>query len=410
MQRLANRMYRVSPFVRHFAFALLAGATFATLWVNLGADSYYDSIEWRLFDIEVPRWLHPLPIPITPLLIVSHGLMAFFIAFIAKELWEALILERGALMGVRAVAPLSAVFGGAIAASLVWILVSAMIETAEEASFGLGWQVPIGGDVVLAYVVARAVFGPGHPALHVSLLLTIGFDILGLFTIGLANPQASLRLAWLLLPVVAGFVVWQVFGRDPGSAATEARKRRSLLLWPYVLAGLASWIGVAASGLPPALGLLPVIPIIPHANRSFGLFAEAEGFLHDPLNRLAHFMVKPLAAVLFFFGLTHGAIDLEAFSATTLVVLAALWLGKPLGVFAGLAIAAYGFGARLPPSMGLREALLIALIAGMGFTVPVLALETALPGGGMAEAARLGLALSLLIGPLAVVFSRLLPR
>jgi NhaA family Na+:H+ antiporter len=92
------------------------------------------------------------------------------------------------------------------------------------------------------------------------------------------------------------------------------------------------------------------------------------------------------------------------------VVLAALWLGKPLGVFAGLAIAAYGFGARLPPSMGLREALLIALIAGMGFTVPVLALETALPGGGMAEAARLGLALSLLIGPLAVVFSRLLPR
>jgi NhaA family Na+:H+ antiporter len=43
---------------------------------------------------------------------------------------------------------------------------------------------------------------------------------------------------------------------------------------------------------------------------------------------------------------------------------------------------------------------------GMGFTVPVLTLDTALPGGAMQEAARLGLAFSLLAGPLSLLLRR----
>ncbi|MBL9055813.1 MAG: Na+/H+ antiporter NhaA, partial [Rhodobacteraceae bacterium] len=183
-----------------------------------------------------------------------------------------------------------------------------------------------------------------------------------------------------------------------------------MALWPYVLAGIVSFAGVAASGLPPALGLLPVIPAIPHADRSFGLFAEAEEFLHDPLNRLAHLLVRPLALVLFLFGLTRGGIDLAAFAPTTLTTLAALWIGKPLGVLAGLTVALAFLRARLPQGVAGRDLLLIAMVSGMGFTVPVVALDSALPGGGMTEAARLGLALSLLAGPLALLAARLLKR
>lgn len=403
-------MYRVSPFVKNFAAALLAGAGLATVWVNGDAGSYYDAIEWRLFDLDLPRWLHPLPISLTPMLIVSHALMPLFVAFVGKELWEALVLDRGALSKGRATAPLAAVAGGALGAMLIWVLVASLIETAEEASFGLGWQVPLGGDVVLAYVVARLAFGAGHPALHVSLLLTIGFDILGLLAMGLADPQATLRLVWLVVPLATSLLVWRSFGRDPGPAASEARRRRGMALWPYVLAGLVSWAGMAASGLPPALGLLPVIPAIPHADRSFGLFAEAEEFLHDPLNRLAHLLVKPLALVLFLFGLTRGGIDLGALAPTTLTTLAAFWIGKPLGLLLGLALAVLVLRAPLPAGLRLRDILIIALISGMGFTVPVLAVESALPGGGMDEATRLGLALSLAIGPLAVGLARVLRR
>ena len=403
-------MYRVSPFVHRFALALLAGIGLATLWVNLTPDTYYDALEWRIFDIALPGWLAPLPVSVTPMLIVSHLLMPLFVGFVGKELWEALILHRGAMSGRRAIAPVAGIAGGALGAIVVWVLVSALIETAEEASFGLGWQVPVGGDVVLAYFTARAVFGSGHPALHLSLLLTIGLDILGLLLTGLTDPEATLRLAWLLLPLVVCLGVWFTIARAP-KRPTEAHRRRAMALWPYVLAGLVSWFGVAASGLPPALGLLPIIPIIPHADHSFGVFAEAEEYLHDPLNRLAHLLVKPLAVVLFLFGLTRGGVDLGAFAPTTLVLLAALWIGKPLGLIVGVMLVIRVSGASLPAALRRREIGLIALVAGMGFTVPALSLESALPGGGMAEAARLGLALSLLAGPLAIGLSQLLrPR
>ena len=41
-------MYRVSPFVRHFAWAFLGGSAVATAWVTLSPASYYDMIEARL--------------------------------------------------------------------------------------------------------------------------------------------------------------------------------------------------------------------------------------------------------------------------------------------------------------------------------------------------------------------------
>lgn len=403
-------MYRVSPFVRHFGLALLSGAGLATLWVNADPASYYDAIEFRLADLPLPLWLAPRGLSLTPVTLVSDGLMALFTAFVAKELWEALVLERGALSSGRARAPLGAVIGGSIGAVLVWLLVSALIETAAEATPGAGWQVPIGSDVVLGYLVARRAFGAGHPALHLLLLMAIGFDITGLVVLGLSDPDISLRLVWLALPVAAAAGVWALYGRPPAPGATERDRRRGLHLWPYAIAGLLSFAGVAASGLPPALGLLPVIPAIPHADRSFGLFAEAEEYLHDPLNRLAHLMVKPLAVVLFLFGLTRGGIDLAAFAPTTLSVLAALWIGKPLGLMLGLIGAMAFLGARLPQGIGTRDLLLIAVILAMGFTVPVVALDPALPGGAMTEAARLGLALSLLAGPMALVLARRLRR
>ncbi len=399
-------MYRVSPFVRHFAWALLGGATLATLWVNLDAASYYDAVEFRLLDLSLPQVFGGNRMVLTPMFLVAHGAMALFLAFLGKELWEALILERGAFHGRRAAIPLAGVIGGSLGAVLIWVLVGAGIETAEEASFGLGWQVPLGSDVVLGYVIGRRVFGAGHPALHLLLLIMIGYDLVALLLLGLSDPMVTLRLAWLLLPLAASLGVWLIFGRNAGPDSPERARRRGLALWPYVLAGLVSYIGVAASGLPPVLGLLPVIPAIPHADRSFGVFAEAEAFLHDPLNRLAHHLVRPVAVVLFFFGLTRGGIDLGAFGPTTLTVLAALWIGKPLGLLLGLMLGHMIFRASLPEGITLRALLLLALITGMGFTVPVLGLETALPGGGMTEGARLGLALSLLIGPLALLLAR----
>jgi len=399
-------MYRVSSFVTRFARALLGGAVLATLWVNLAPASYYDVIEWRLLDLDLPSWIARLPVSVTPQSLVTEAPMALFLFFVGKELWEALVLDRGALRGRQALLPLGLTLGGLIGAGVAWVLTASLIVTADEAGFATGWQVPLGSDVVLGFLIGRRVLGPGHPALHLLLLIAIATDILALLILGLTQPLGLIRPAWLVLPALAALVVWRIFGRAPAPDAPERDRRARLALWPYVLAGLLSWVGVAASGLPGALGLLPVVPAIAHADRSFGLFAEVEELLHDPLNRLAQALAWPLTVILVLFGLTRGGVDLAAFAPTTLTTLASLWFGRPLGmILIGLGGAAF-LGLRLPPGVSLRDILAVIAILSMGFTVPVIALDSALPGGAMQEAARLGLAVSLFAGPLALLLWR----
>ena len=408
-------IYRVSSFVRHFARALTGGVVVATAWVNLAPSSYYDAIELRLADLPMPDFTGVADLTLTPMSIVSEGLMALFLFFIGKELWEAVALGRGALSGrVPRLMPIGAVLGGMLGAAAAWTIWSLVFVTAEEAFFATGWPrgvtVPFGSDVVLCYVFGRMVFGREHPALHLLLLITIGFDISGLLAAGLSDPLAVIRPLWLLLPVLALGVTWALVSRLARPEATELQHRRAHALWPYLVAGALCWVGIALSGLPPALGLLPLIPIIPHAERSFGLFAEAEEYLSDPLNRLTHLMVRPLPWILFLFGLTRGGVDFSALSPSTGSVLAALWIGKPLGLITGVLLAGALTGRLLPHELRLSDLLLIAVISGTGFTVPVLSIGVALPGGTLAEAARLGLALSLCAGPFAILLSRLIPR
>jgi NhaA family Na+:H+ antiporter len=244
------------------------------------------------------------------------------------------------------------------------------------------------------------------------LLVMIALDMLGLIMLGLTHPNGGLlRLAWLALPALAATLVWYLHARPmgrgtQGAAIPERLRQRAGALWPYVLAGAVSYVGVIAAGLPGALGLLPIVPAILHAERSFGLFAEAEEMLQDPLNRMAHALIYPITVILFLFGLTRGGIDMAAYAPPTLLVLLTYWLGKPLGFLAGT-WAALRFGAAvLPQDVSVAALVRVALLMGIGFTVPVLALDTALDGGEVAEAARMGLALTFGMG----IFCLILPR
>lgn len=402
-------MYRISPYVRDFALALLSGAVLATLWVNLSPASYYDFIEWRIADLALPGWIWAGSVSLTPYLIVTDILMALFFFFIGKELWEAMVLERGALSGRRALLPMGMTFGGLTGAAIGWLVLSALIETAEEAVPGGGWAAPLGSDTLLVWLFGRAVFGR-RPALHLVMLLAIATDIFALLILGLSNPNLSIRLLWLLLPLATVLIVHHFFGRRPAPGATERERRAGQALWPYLVAGALCWFGTAAAGMPASLGLLPLIPAVAHADRSFGLFAEAEGFLHDPLNRLIRFLVRPVTLVLFLFGLIRGGVDLAAFAPTTLVMLGSLWIGRPFGMILVVLALAAAFGTRLPRGLRKRDLGLAVMLLSMGFTVPAVAIEASVPGGMMREAARMGLALSLIAGPMAVLISRLTGR
>lgn len=405
-------MYAISTFLRSFAVALLAGAALATAWVNLAPESYFDLIEFRLLDLPLPGWILPTSPSVTPLSLVSGLFMPLFFFFLGKELWEALVLERGArTFGGQPLFAVGTFLGSACGAVAVWLIATALLDPSGEAGLRAGWATPIGSDVVLCYVIGVAVFGRGHPALHLLLLLTLALDIVALFAATASQPFDGEGLIWALLAPAAALWVWVFFGRNYRRPdATEVARQRADRLWPYALAGALSWVGFTLAGFPPELSLLPIIPAIPHANHSFGLFAEVEGMMHDPLNRLVAALTPAIIAILFLFGLTRGAIELSVFGAGSLAVLAAFWVGKPLGFIAGASLAVTFGGGRLPPGLRLSDLVRVALVLSTGFVAPVTVLDLGLAGGVTASEARSGLALSLMVAALggltAVAFRR----
>lgn len=404
-------MTPASPYLQRYAKALLAGSVLATLAVNISPASYYDIIEWHPFDSDPLYKLRLFYPGFTLATFVSSLLMPLFVLLIGKEIWEALVLKHGGLRGKLALAPVVMVLGGMAASALAWIGLTAWLETAEEAVDATGWVMPFGSDMVLAFVFGRMIFGKGHIALQVLLFMCILDGLLGLVINGLAAPiNNNLRWLWLLLPIgAASFGYFRLTRPLQNPNVTERQRQRAGQLWPWMVLGLLCWIGMSASGLPPTLAFLPLLPALLHGAHSFGLFAEAEEFLTDPLNRISHFLMGPVTVILFLFGLTRGAMDIGAFAPTTWIMLGALWLGKPIGIFAA-AVALKLLGQPLPNRLRLGEIGYIAGLMAIGFTLPLLALETALPGGAMQEAARLGLGLSLLAGPLLVILSqRILP-
>ncbi len=400
-------MTPASPYLQRYAKALLLGAAIATVAVNLSPGTYYDTVEWHPFDTDPLYRLRLFYPGFTLATVVSSLLMPIFVLLIGKELWEALVLEHGGLRGKLALAPMIMVLGGMLASALVWALLTAGLETAEEAVDARGWVMPFGSDMVLAFLFGRMIFGRAHPALQVLLFLCILDGLIGLILGGFVAPlEFNLRALWLILPAgAAAYGYFRLTRPYLKPELTELERQRAGRLWPWLILAVFSWIGMSASGLPPALALLPLLPVMPHGHHSFGLFAEAEEFLTDPLNRLTHALSGPMIVILFLFGLTRGALDLAAFGPTTWIMLGAIWIGKPLGVF-GAAFLLKAMGRPLPNRLSLREIGYIAGLMGIGFTVPLLLIETALPGGAMQEAARLGLGLSLLLGPALVLLSR----
>lgn len=381
-------MTPVSSVLSRSALALLAGVAVATAAVNLAPQAYFDAVEWRLADIALPG--RPSQ-AVTPALIVGDVLMAAFVFLLGKEMWEALTRERGGFAGRAALGPGLMVAGGMLLPAALWPVLSGL----AGAGVAAGWPLPLGSDAALAYLAGRRIFGAGHPALQLLLFVCAGSAIAALVVAGLAAPRdGALHPLWLLLPLAASALAWALLTRraaDP--LASERARARALSPWPWLVPGALCWLGVAAAGLPPALGLLPLLPAMPRAAHSFGLFAVAEAFLTDPANRIARVLRPVLPAVLFLFGLTHGAMDLSTAGTTTGVTLLALWLGKPLGVLLG------AFAARLLLDRALgtwHDLWAISVLAALSFTAPALTLTTTLPGGIEAEAARLGLGVAFL--------------
>lgn len=390
-------MYRVWNFLSQYSLLLISGAIIALIWANVDYDSYHHFVEWVIVDDFFIGHLHDGHRTLTLHYLVNDVFMAFFFAIAAKEVWEAIILKNGSLRGKKAATPLVATAGGIIGPVAVYLGLALLLGSETYDAVSRGWAIPTATDIAFSYLVGRIVFGAGHPAVRFLLLLAIADDAVGLLILAIFYPSGELAPEWLLLSLgaaVAVFVLanWLPRYLDRGNQArpTSTWVRKKLSFWPYAIAACFSWYGFQESGIHPALGLLPIVPTIPHADRAFGIFAEAEKHLHDLLNDIEHALKYPVEIVLFLFGLCNAGVKFEAMGDATWLVLAGLIIGKPIGVLIFGWFAAKPLGLGLPAGMRIIDLFVIGCVAAIGFTVALFVAAVAFDAGPVQDAAKMG--------------------
>ncbi|MGB8622716.1 MAG: Na+/H+ antiporter NhaA [Paracoccaceae bacterium] len=418
-------MYRVWNFVANYSLLLIAGAVTALIWVNIHPNSYHDFVDFALIDDffighahEVNGHIHRT---LTVHYLVNDVLMALFFAIAAKEVWEAVILQNGSLRGRRAATPLFATLGGMLGPITVYLGIAYLLGPDTFGAVHRGWAIPTATDIAFSYLVGRMVFGAGHPAVRFLLLLAIADDAAGLIILAVFYPSGEVAPVWLLLSVAAAVTVFVLFNWLPRTLdrgdqlrPNSTWVREKLNFWPYLAAGAVSWYGFQEAGLHPALGLLPVVPAIPHADRAFGFFSEAEQYLTDLLNRIEHLLKYPVEVILFFFGLLNAGVEFSSIGSPTWLVLAGLLIGKPLGVTIFGYIAAHPMKLGLPSGMRTLDLVVVGCVAAIGFTVSLFIASVAfdgsvtLEGVRVQDAAKMGALFSFAAAIVSIIVGKLL--
>jgi NhaA family Na+:H+ antiporter len=364
--------------IAHFIFdnslLLLVGTLAAVIWANVDF-STYDAVA------------HPLHFWVNDI-----G-MVFFFALAAKEVFEATLPGGALASGRQAASPLAAAVGGMAAPAAIYAVLATTLGPSELLR---GWAIPCATDIAFSAMVARAIFPGGHPAIPFLLLLAIADDALGLVILALFYPSAALSFTALIGMMTAAlvFAVW-------------LRRRRTQSFWPYVLGpGVLSWAALYWGGFHPALAMVPIVPFIPHSPRDLGVFDPREESQPDTLSRFEHWWTIPVQFVLLLFGFANAGVPFAEIGPGTYYVLAALLIGKPVGILL-FSTGARLLGARLPSGLMVRDVALVGIVASIGFTVSLFFATAAFPGGAALAETKMGALLSFVAAPLALVVSRL---
>lgn len=372
--------------IQEFSVPLLAGVLISLLWANIDPHAYHEAVHWSPLGKGSHLNLH---------FFANEILMVFFFGVAAKEITEA-CLPGGALNPPRkAVNPLMGTIGGVVGPVGCFFLFAWLLGAPDV--YG-GWGIPTATDIALAWLVARLVFGAGHPAVSFLLLLAVADDAIGLGIIAVFYPDPNNPVAPLWLGLVAlGMVV-----------AFVLKRRGVTSFWPYVLAaGGLSWFGLLSAHLHPALALVPIVPFMPNRGRDEGMFSERGLNYTDTLNQFEHFFKRPVDFGLLTFGLANAGVAFSSVGPATWAVAGALIIGKTLGITV-FSYGAHVAGFSLPEGMNIKSLVVAGLVAGIGLTVALFVAGVAYTDESLIGSAKMGALISSLAAPLAFALGKVL--
>ncbi|HUF22909.1 MAG TPA: Na+/H+ antiporter NhaA [Vicinamibacterales bacterium] len=353
---------------------LVIGAVGALVWANLDLESY-------------EQYAHAIHFAVNDI-----G-MVFFFALAAKEVFEA-TLPGGALASPRkAATPVLAAIGGMIAPAAIYI---GIVSFTGHPELSRGWAIPCATDIAFSYLAIVAVFNRTHPAVPFLLLLAIADDAMGLVILAVFYPSGELSPGSLVMYLL------------PAMAFAELMRRRKIeTYWAYLACGALAWTGLYMGGLHPALALVPIVPLMPHARRDLGIFDDREPARPDTLSQFEHAFRVPVQFVLFFFGFANAGVPLSAVAPVTWAVLIALVVGKPAGI---VLFTWFGqlLGFERAPALNYRVITVLGIAAGIGFTVALFFTTAAFQPGAVLNAAKMGALLSFAALPLTILIARVL--
>jgi NhaA family Na+:H+ antiporter len=160
--------------------------------------------------------------------------------------------------------------------------------------------------------------------------------------------------------------------------------------WYLLIPGVASWFAFYKAGIHPALGLIPIIPIMPHAKSDLGIFARDELNRDDTLNAFEHWWKDKVELILGLFGLVNAGVAFSAVGTGTWLVLAGLIIGKPVGIFFMTWFAVRVMGLKMPEGMNYRHVVTLGMIAAIGFTVALFVSTAAFQPGSTLDSVKMG--------------------
>ncbi|MDC7122034.1 Na+/H+ antiporter NhaA [Cellulomonas fimi] len=380
---LRVRVPSLNPSVRRFlsteagsAVVLLAATVLALVWANSAWADAYEAL-WETtagfhvggmsLELDLHHW-------------VNDAAMAVFFAVVGLEISRE--ATSGELRDRRTVAvPALGALGGLLVPVLIYLAFTAGTDAAH------GWGVVMSTDTAFL-VGVLALFGPRCPDRLRLFLLTLAIvDDIGAITVMAVFYSDDVDLAALGVAalVVVGMAVM--------------RWLRVWQLTPYVLAGVALWMAVQASGVHATLAGVLVGLLVPAtvpqreqveavpvyagdlvdettAEREHlaELAARAAVPTSDRLQRILHpwsaYLVVPL------FGLANAGVVLDAQtladaagSRVTIGVAVALVVGNAVGITGASTLAIRAGLGDLPGRVRYGHLLGGAVLAGIGFTI-----------------------------------------
>jgi len=323
--------------------------------------------------------------PMTAHLWINDGLMAVFFLFVGLEIKRELVDGRLATWQQRRL-PLVAALAGMAFPAIIYLLLAG-----GDPVLARGWAIPAATDIAFAIGVL-ALLGRRAPTSLKLFLVTVAIvDDMGAVAIIALFYTASLSLP--ALAAAAAVLAAMFLLNRLGVRALAVYMILFALLW-YVV--LLSGVHATIAGVLAAF----TVPIVPTPGDPDSP--------ESPLHRLEHLLDAPVAFFIVpLFGFANAGVALAGITPGDVLapmpvgIAAGLFLGKQLGIFAAVWLAARSGFAAKPRGATWLQIYAVAVICGIGFTMSLFIGGLAFGDPKLVEEAKLGTLAGSLVAALA---------